>query len=95
MANLLKLVETSRTLSSIFDFRINDSRKMYLSIILIIIRAILLVTFGILVLLLQAFLYFLYLQMFFTSLPGTLVKKLEWSHLAMTNQTNGCLTFLI
>ena len=75
MTSLLKLVETSKTLSSIFDFRIEGSQKKYLSIILIIIRVILLLTFGVIVLLLQAILYFLYLQMFFTSLPGTLVKK--------------------
>lgn len=75
MTSLLKLVETSKTLSSIFDFRIIDSQKKYLSIVLIIIRVILLVIFGMFVLMLQVVLSFLYLQMFFTSLPGTLVKK--------------------
>lgn len=75
MASLLKMVETSKALSLIFDFQINDSKKKYISIILIIIRVFFLVTFGVLVILLQSFLYFLYLQMFFTSLPGALVKK--------------------
>ena len=81
MTSLFKLVETSKTLSSIFDFRIDKSQKLYLSIILIIIRAILMATVGMIVLLLQVFLYFLYLQMFFTSLPGNLVKKIRMESL--------------
>ena len=81
MTSLLKLVETSRTFSMIFDFRIKDSKNVLLFIISIIIRVMLLSTIGILVLLLQVFLYFLYLNMFFTSLPGTLVKKIRMESL--------------
>ncbi len=75
MTTLLKLVETSKTLSLIFDFRVNDSRNKSLSIFLIVIRVALLILTGIPVFLLQAIIYVLYLQMFFTSLPGKLVQK--------------------
>jgi hypothetical protein len=77
MTSLLKLVETSRIFSMIFDFRIKCSRNIYLSVISILIRAILLITVGLFVILLQVFLYFLYLNMFFTALPGNLVKKIR------------------
>lgn len=81
MTSLLKLVETSRIFSMIFDFRIKGSRNIYLSVISIFIRAILLITVGLFVILLQVFLYFLYLNMFFTALPGNLVKKIRMESL--------------
>lgn len=77
MTNLYKLVQASKLLSSIFDFRLDHSRNKILSILIIIIRVILFVPIGIVVLLLQAFLYLNYLNMFFTSVPGTLVKRVR------------------
>lgn len=80
MTSLMKLLETSKSLSLIFDFRKKDTTNKP-SILLLIIRIVLLLVLGIFVLLLHLGIYLLYLWMFFTSMPGKLVKKVRMESL--------------
>lgn len=81
MTNLMKLVETSKLLSTVFDFQMKSSQKKGIRILLIIIRVLLLLISGIFLFYIHLAIYILYLFTFFTSLPGKLVKKVRMDSL--------------
>ena len=81
MTSLFKLVQASKSLSSVFDFRLNHSRNKFLSLLIILIRIIFFMTIGVMIFFMNALLYFLYINMFFTSIPGSLVKKIRMDSL--------------
>ena len=81
MTNLMKLIETSKIISTVFDFQMKSSQKKGIRILLIIIRVLLLILSGIFLFYLHLAIYILYLFTFFTSLPGKLVKKVRMDSL--------------
>lgn len=81
MTSLFKLVQASKSLSSVFVFRFDYSPNKFLSFLIIILRVIFFMTIGVVILFFQALLYLLYLNMFFTSIPGALVKKIRMDSL--------------
>ncbi len=81
MTNLFKLIESSKTLSLIFDFLDKNNKNKHQHFLIIIVRVILLLAIGIFVLFAHIAIYFLYLWMFFTSIPGKLVKKIRMDSL--------------
>lgn len=85
MTNLFKLIETSKTLSLIFDFLDKNDKNKRQHVLIIIFRVILLLAIGIFALFLHIAIYILYLWMFFTSIPGKLVKKIRMDSLGFDN----------
>lgn len=85
MTNLNKLIETSKTLSLIFDFLDKNDKNKRQHVLIIIFRVILLLAIGIFALFLHIAIYILYLWMFFTSIPGKLVKKIRMDSLGFDN----------
>lgn len=86
MTHLLKLIESSKIISVVFNFHLNPSQNKGIRILSIIVRGLLLLFTGIFLFFMHLSITILYLLTFFTSLPGKLVKKVRMDSLGFDSE---------